>query len=71
MLARLHHFHQFAEGVEAAGKAAVGVKLHQDFLRLADSEAGIQPLIQGSIEAGHIARRHGGGNERDGLLLGR
>ncbi|MNF93984.1 hypothetical protein D3C84_766790 [compost metagenome] len=67
-LARLHNPHQLAKCVEAAWKTGVGVELHQYFLRLADGQARVQPLIQCSIQLRHVAAGHVGSNQRDGLL---
>ena len=69
LLARVHHLHQFAQRVEAARKAGVRVQLHQDFLGLAEGEAGVQALVQRRVEPGHVADGHGRGDRRDRLLL--
>lgn len=70
LLARLHHLQQLAQRVEALGKAHVGVELHQNLLGLAEGQPRVQPLVQGGMEFGHIARGHESGNQRDGLLPG-
>ena len=54
LLAGLHHLHQHAERIEAAWKACVTIKLHQDFSNLADRQTGIHPLIQRSSESVHV-----------------
>ncbi|MNI30762.1 hypothetical protein D3C73_846200 [compost metagenome] len=71
MLACLNHFHQFAEGIEAARETAVGVELHQDFLGLADAQACIQPFVQRGVQRRHVAGGHGCRDQRDALLFGR
>ena len=40
-----HYLHERSEGVETAGKAGVGVKLHQYFLDPVDCQASIKTRI--------------------------
>ncbi|MCY1437341.1 hypothetical protein D9M71_534980 [compost metagenome] len=71
LLARLHHRHQFIQRIEAAREADIGVELHQDFLGLADRQAGVQALVQGSVEPWHVTGRHERCDQWNGLLPGR
>ena len=70
LLASVHHLQQFSQRVQALGKADVGVELNQDLLGFADGQSRIQPLVQGGVELGHVARGHEGRDQRNGLLLG-
>ena len=71
LTAGIEHLHQLTEGIEASREARVSIQLHQDFLGLADRQTGIEALVQGAIERGHIAAGHGGGDQRDGPLAWR
>ena len=71
LLARLYYPHQLTQRVQAAREADVGVKLHENFLRLADGQPSVQTLIQCRIKCGQIAGGHRCSNQGYRLLLGR
>ena len=62
----LQHGHERGDAVETAGEPGVGVHLDEDFLDLVDRQPSVRTLVQGLLQARHLAA---GGERRDGHAL--
>ncbi|MNR48249.1 hypothetical protein D3C85_1674670 [compost metagenome] len=55
--------------IEAARETGIRIELNEDFLALADRQAGIETANERIAQTGHIAGRHAGADRGDSQLF--